>query len=75
VGAGDALVGILAVVTALWLYSGARGGRIMATAWNVLGLINFAIGCAIASFLPYNIAYPAVMIPSFLAPLRRSRVQ
>jgi hypothetical protein len=31
--------------------------------------LDFAAGFIIASLLPYNLAYPAVMIPAFLAPL------
>jgi hypothetical protein len=68
-GTGDVLVGILAVMTAIYVYSGVRGGRLMAIAWNTLGLLDFAIGFVIASFLPYSAVYPAVMIPAFLAPL------
>jgi hypothetical protein len=69
VGTGDALVGILAVVTAVYLYSGARGGRVMAIAWNTFGLLDFAIGNTVQTFVPVSIAYPAVMIPAFFAPL------
>jgi hypothetical protein len=57
-GTGDVLVGILAVMTAIYLYSGVRGGRLMAIAWNTLGLLDFAIAFVIASFLPYSAVYP-----------------
>jgi hypothetical protein len=69
VGTGDMLVGILAVVSAVYLYSGARGGRVMAIAWNVLGLLDFVVGNTVQTFLPISLAYPAVMIPAFFAPL------
>src|SRR5215467_6185572 len=69
VGTGDTLVGILAVVTGVYLYSGPRGGRAVAIAWNVLGLLDFAIGNTVQTFIPYSLGYPAVMIPAFFAPL------
>jgi hypothetical protein len=68
-GIGDTTVGILAVASGVYLYSGARGGRVMAIAWNVLGLLDFAIANIVQTFLPYSLAYPAVMIPAFYAPL------
>jgi hypothetical protein len=68
-GTGDTLIGILAIVTGVYLYSGARGGRVMAIVWNVLGLLDFAIGNIVQTFTPFSLAYPAVMIPAFLAPL------
>jgi hypothetical protein len=69
VGIRDVLVGFFAVATAVWVYSGVRGGRIAGIAWNVFGILDFANGFVLASFLPYNLAYPAVMIPAFSAPL------
>jgi hypothetical protein len=69
VGIGDCLVGIVAAIAAIWLYSGERGGRIVAVAWNVLGILDFATGFVLASFFPYTVPYPAVMIPAFSAPL------
>lgn len=68
-GTGDTLVGVLAVVTGVYLYSGARGARVMAIAWNTFGLVDFAIGNTVQTFIPYSLAYPAVMIPAFFAPL------
>jgi hypothetical protein len=68
-GIGDTLIGILAVVTGVYLYSGARGGRVVAIAWNVLGLLDFAIGNTVQTLVPISPPYPAVMIPAFLAPL------
>jgi hypothetical protein len=68
-GIADTLVGILALVIGVYLYSGARGGRILAIAWNVLGLLDFAVGFIIGSFfVPVSVPYPAVIIPAFMAP-------
>jgi hypothetical protein len=69
VGMGDLLTGIFAIVTAIWLLAGIRGGRIAAIAWNIFGLADFATAFVIGSLLPYNISYPSVMIPAFMAPL------
>jgi hypothetical protein len=63
-GTGDTLVGILAVVTGVYVYSGARGWRVMAIAWNVLGLLDFVIANTVQTFIPYSLPYPAVMIPA-----------
>jgi hypothetical protein len=68
-GIADTLVGILALVIGVYLYSGARGGRILAIAWNVLGLLDFAAGNIVQTFVPISLPYPAVMIPAFFAPL------
>jgi hypothetical protein len=68
-GIGDSLVGIVAVIAAIWLYSGARGGRVVAAGWNVFGILDFATGFVLASFFPYTVPYPAVMVPAFSAPL------
>jgi hypothetical protein len=68
-GIGDTTVGILAVVTGAYLYSGARGGRVVAIAWNVLGLLDFAIANTVQTFIPFSLGYPALMIPAFYAPL------
>src|SRR5258707_15737802 len=68
-GIGDCLVGVIAVIAAIWLYSGVRGGSVVAVAWNVLGILDFATGFVLASFFPYTVPYPAVMIPAFSAPL------
>jgi hypothetical protein len=68
-GIGDILVGILAVVAAVWLFSGRRGGWTLAVVWNVLGLLDFAAAILFASVTPYTLAYPLVMIPAFNSPL------
>jgi hypothetical protein len=57
------------VAVATWIYLGARGWRIAGIAWNVFGLLDFLNGFVLASFVPYNFAYPGVMIPAFSAPL------
>src|SRR5262249_3481016 len=68
-GIGDSLVGIIAVIAAVHASSDARRGRILGIAWNVYGIFDFALGFVLASFIPYNISYPGVMIPAFLAPM------
>ncbi len=79
-GAGDVLVGLLALPVALLLRSGARGGRAAAQAWNVLGIADLLVAIAIGALttsgrLPVatpNTAtrsYPLVMIPAFAVPL------
>jgi hypothetical protein len=68
-GIGDTLIGILAVVTGVYLYSGARGGREVAITWNVLGLLDFVIGNTIQTLVPISLPYSGVMISAFLAPL------
>jgi hypothetical protein len=68
-GIGDGLVGLFAVAVAVWIYLGARGSRVAGIAWNVFGLLDFLNAFVIAPFLPYNFAYPGVMIAAFLAPL------
>ena len=68
-GIGDCLTGIFAVATAIAVYSGARNSRVAGIAWNLFGMLDFATGFVLASFFPYTLAYPAVMIPAFTAPL------
>jgi hypothetical protein len=67
-GVGDTLAGVFGVVTAIWLYSGARGARVAAIAWNIFGILDFTIGFTVGSFVTYSVAYPAVIIPAFMAP-------
>jgi hypothetical protein len=68
-GIGDSLVGILAVIAAVYVASNSRRGLVVGIAWNAYGVFDFALGFVLASFIPYNIAYPGVMIPAFLAPM------
>ena len=81
-GAGDVLVGLLALPVAVWLASGARGGREAAIAWNILGLADFASAVGMgaitapgpAQLIVPDIAstpllhYPSVMITAFVVP-------
>ena len=81
-GIGDVLVGLLALPVAVYLQSGARGGRAAAYAWNVLGLADFAVALTMGfltapgRFQQFALdqpnvltsAYPTVMIPAFGVP-------
>jgi len=81
-GIGDVAVGLLALPVATYLASGARGRRLAAYGWNILGLVDFALAIGIG-FLstpgPFQMivpdrpnvllgAYPTVMIPAFAVP-------
>lgn len=81
-GNGDVLVGLLALPVAYLLYSGAASGRRAAIAWNVLGLVDFAIAIGIGVLSapgPLQLIvpdrpnaqlgnFPTVMIPAFAVP-------
>ena len=78
-GSGDVLVGLMALPVAYYLASGARGGRGLAIAWNVLGLVDFAIAISIGMLSALRVIitdlptagsapYPTVMIPVFGVP-------
>ena len=81
-GAGDVLVGLLALPVAYLLYAGAPGARGAAIAWNVLGLADFAIAIGIGILStpgPLQLivpdrpnaqlgTFPTVMIPVFAVP-------
>jgi hypothetical protein len=81
-GIGDVIVGLLALPVAVWLGSGARGGREAAIAWNILGLadlVNAVATGAITAPGPTQLIvpeiantailqYPSVMIPAFIVP-------
>jgi len=81
-GSGDVLVGLLALPVAYLLHAGAAGGRAAATAWNVLGLVDFAIAIGIGVLSapgPLQLivpdrsnvqlgSFPTVMIPAFAVP-------
>jgi hypothetical protein len=67
-GIGDTLVGVFAILVAIWVYSGARGARVAAIAWNVYGLLDFVAGFIVGSFVSVSVPYPAVIIPAFMAP-------
>lgn len=80
-GINDCAVGVLAVITALYVHWGGRGWRVAAIAWNILGLFDFASGIESSImgrvsgagftglFLAYTLPYPPVMIAAFMAPL------
>jgi hypothetical protein len=82
-GIGDVLVGALAIPVALYLQSGARGGRTAAYAWNIFGIVDLLVAVSIGTmtqpgrlnFIPVDIVnsvgttYPLVMIPAFAVPL------
>lgn len=82
-GIGDVLVGALAIPIALYLQSGARGGRAAAYAWNILGIVDLLVAVSIGTMtqpgrlnlIPVEVAntvgttYPLVMIPAFAVPL------
>jgi hypothetical protein len=78
-GIGDVLTGLLAVPVAISLGSGSRASRRAAIAWNVLGLLDFAIALAIGQAIAFRLIetgfagatgglYPAVMVPAFAVP-------
>ena len=82
-GIGDVLVGLLALPAALYLASGAPGGRAIAALWNFLGIADLVTAVtlgALSSPGPLqhlaldhpNVllgAYPTVMTPAFAVPL------
>ncbi len=81
-GIGDLLTGVLAVLAAIAVTSGTAYGRRTAIAWNVVGLVDFAIAISlglitspgrfqlIASNAPgIGVgAYPDVLTPAFVVP-------
>jgi hypothetical protein len=81
-GAGDTLVGLLALPVALLLRSNARGAVGLAVAWNVLGILDLVNAVTIGALTtpgPLQLivpdranvvaAYPLVLIPAFAVPL------
>jgi hypothetical protein len=78
-GIGDVLTGLLAVPVAISLASGSRESRRAAIAWNIFGLLDFAIALSIGLAIAFRVIetgvasatgglYPAVMIPAFGVP-------
>ncbi|MFM0436144.1 MFS transporter [Paraburkholderia strydomiana] len=81
-GIGDVLTGLLAVPVAIAVASGAEQGRKAAIAWNVFGLVDFAVAITmgiITSPGPFQLivpdmpsigagAYPDVLTPAFVVP-------
>jgi hypothetical protein len=70
-GAGDTLVGLLALPVALLLAAPARGARGVAVAWNVLGILDLVDAVALGALTTPGApaAYPLVLIPAFGVPL------
>jgi hypothetical protein len=85
-GAGDVLVGVLALPVAYLLHVGAPSARWLAVGWNILGLVDFAIAIGIGILSapgPFQViipdrpnaqlgTFPTVMIPAFAVRLNTS---
>ena|SRR5580692_10813449 len=81
-GIGDMLTGIMALPVALQLASGAENGRKAAMAWNIFGLLDFAVATIMGVLStpgPLQIfgldipssslgAFPTVLTPTFAVP-------
>jgi hypothetical protein len=78
-GIGDILTGLFAVPIAISLGSGSHESRRAAIAWNIFGLLDFAIALSIGLAIMFRLIetgfasatgglYPVVMIPAFGAP-------
>jgi hypothetical protein len=81
-GAGDILVGVLSLPVAYLLHVGVPSAPRLAVAWNILGLVDFAIAIAIGILNapgPFQViipdrpnaqlgTFPTVMIPAFAVP-------
>ena len=78
-GVGDVLVGLLALPVAYLVRAKARHAVRVGTAWNVLGLVDFAIAIGMGALIAQQIivpdrpntqlgAFPTVMIPTFAVP-------
>ena len=81
-GIGDMLTGIMALPVAWRLASGAENGRSAAMAWNIFGLLDFAVAITMGTLsnpgplqifgldIPASLAgtYPIVLIPAFAVP-------
>jgi hypothetical protein len=81
-GIGDVITGLLAVPVAISLAAGTPESRKVAVAWNVFGLLDFAIAVSIGLMIapgPLQVIvssipnatvgiYPNVMVPAFAVP-------
>ena len=78
-GIGDVLTGLLAVPVAIALTSGSRESRRAAIAWNVFGLLDFAVALSIGYAIAFRLietgfasatggSYPTVLIPALGVP-------
>jgi hypothetical protein len=82
-GAGDVLVGLLALPAALYLASGRAHGRAVAVSWNVLGVVDLVTAVTLGVLTSpgplqrlaldhpnlLTSSYPTVMTPAFAVPL------
>lgn len=79
-GIGDTLTGLLAVPVAIAVGSGSRESRRAAVAWNLFGLLDFAVALAIGFAITFRLIetgfasatgglYPAAMIPALGVPI------
>lgn len=82
-GAGDVLVGVLAIPVTLMAGKGAGGSETAAYAWNLLGILDFIVALTtgfLTSPTPFQLLalehpnvlvsrFPLVIIPAFLVPL------
>lgn len=78
-GIGDTLTGLLAVPVAISLVAGTIESRRAAIAWNIFGLLDFAVAVGLGQAIAMHLVvpsvpntaialYPAVMIPTFAVP-------
>jgi hypothetical protein len=78
-GAGDFLVGALALPVAFYLGSGAPRGRAIAIAWNVLGILDLVMAVTLGGLsqsgalqrygvVATPLSYPLIMVPAFAVP-------
>ncbi len=78
-GIGDTLTGLLAVPVAIALAAGTIESRKAAIAWNIFGLLDFAVAVGIGQAIALHLVvpsipntaialYPSIMIPTFAVP-------
>jgi hypothetical protein len=78
-GIGDVITGLLALPVAVSLASGSDDGRRAAIAWNIFGLLDFAVALGIGFSIAFGLivpgvpnratgVYPTVLIPAFAVP-------
>jgi len=78
-GIGDVMTGLLAVPVAIFLAAGTIESRKAAIAWNIFGLLDFAVAVGIGQAIALQLIvptisnttialYPTVMIPTFAVP-------
>jgi hypothetical protein len=81
-GTGDALTGIFAIATAMAVVAGTKEGRGAGIAWNIFGLLDFALAITLGMLIlpgrfqliipdvhPTGLdLFPSVLTPSFVVP-------